>query len=83
MKEVEEKNFQLEHLQQGFRDLEQTDPAFENLFEDIDLYSKKLGTTPQKQNETISKIRSSRLLPKLKTEETDSLCVAENHYPLK
>lgn len=56
IKEIDEKTFQLESLQQGFRDLEQSDPAFENLFEDIDLYSKKLGPTPQKQNETISKI---------------------------
>ena len=56
MKEVKAKTFQLESLQQGFRDLEQSDPAFENLFEDIDLYSKKLGPTPQKQNETISNI---------------------------
>ena len=35
-------------MQQGFRDLEQSDPAYENLFEDIDLYSKKLGQPPQK-----------------------------------
>ena len=56
IKEIKNKSFQLEDLQQGFRDLEQSDPAYENLFEDIDLYSKKLGQTPQKQNETISKI---------------------------
>ena len=29
---------------------------FENLFEDIDLYAKKLGNTPQKQNKTISEV---------------------------
>lgn len=56
MKDVHAKRFQLESLQQGLRDLEQSDSAFENLFEDIDLYSKKLGTTAQKQNETISEI---------------------------
>lgn len=46
--------FQLEQLAQGFRDIEQSNEIFENLFEDIDLYSKKLGNTLQKQNQTIS-----------------------------
>lgn len=49
-------NFQLESLAQGFRNIEQSNPIFNNLFEDIDLYSKKLGPTPQKQNESISKV---------------------------
>ncbi|MDD3810644.1 MAG: type I restriction-modification system subunit M [Erysipelotrichaceae bacterium] len=48
--------FQLESLAQGFRNIEQANETFENLFEDIDLYSKKLGATPQKQNATISAI---------------------------
>lgn len=48
--------FQLESLSQGFRNMEQEDDTFENLFEDIDLYSKKLGATPQKQNATISDV---------------------------
>lgn len=48
--------FQLEALAQGFRNIEQSDELFENLFEDIDLYSKKLGATPQKQNQTISAV---------------------------
>lgn len=56
IKEIKNKSFQLEDLQQGFRDLEQSDPVYENLFEDIDFYSKKLGQSPQRQNETISKI---------------------------
>ncbi|BAG07745.1 putative type I site-specific deoxyribonuclease [Finegoldia magna ATCC 29328] len=43
-------------MQQGFRDLEQSDPAYENLFEDIYLYSKKIRPAPQRQNEIISKI---------------------------
>lgn len=47
VKEIKNKRFQLEDLQQGFRDLEQSDLAYENLFEDIDLYSKKLGQTPK------------------------------------
>ncbi len=48
--------FQLESLAQGFRNIEQANETFENLFEDIDLYSKKLGPTPQKQNATIAAI---------------------------
>lgn len=48
--------FQLEDLAQGFRDVEQSSDLFENLFEDIDLYSKKLGATAQKQNQTISAV---------------------------
>lgn len=51
---VNDGTFQLEDLAQGFRNIEQADELFENLFEDIDLYSKKLGATPQKQNQTIS-----------------------------
>lgn len=48
--------FQLEDLAQGFRNIEQSSELFENLFEDVDLYSRKLGTTPQKQNQTISAV---------------------------
>lgn len=48
--------FQLEDLAQGFRNIEQSSELFENLFEDVDLYSKRLGATPQKQNQTISAV---------------------------
>ncbi|MDG0933614.1 HsdM family class I SAM-dependent methyltransferase, partial [Bacillus paranthracis] len=48
--------FQLEDLAQGFRNIEQSSEIFENLFEDVDLYSKKLGSTPQKQNQTIAEV---------------------------
>lgn len=53
---VNENSFQLENLAQGFRDIEQSDDLYENLFEDIDLYSKKLGATPQKQNQTVAAV---------------------------
>lgn len=56
VKRINEGTFQLEELVQGFRNIEQEDELFENLFEDIDLYSKKLGATPQKQNQTISSV---------------------------
>lgn len=48
--------FQLEDLAQGFRNIEQSNELYENLFEDVDLYSKKLGASIQKQNQTISEV---------------------------
>lgn len=54
--QINSNTFQLEHLAQGFRNIEQSDELFENLFEDIDLYSKKLGATPQKQNQTVAAV---------------------------
>lgn len=56
MEEINNHTFQREHLQQGLRDIEQSSNVFEDLFEDIDLNSKKLGATPQKQNDTISQV---------------------------
>lgn len=53
---IHDGSFQLEDLVQGFRDIEQSSEVFENLFEDIDLYSKKLGVSPQKQNKTIADV---------------------------
>ena len=53
---IDEKKFQLEDLAQGFRNIEQSSETFENLFEDIDLYAKKLGSIPQKQNKSISDV---------------------------
>ena len=53
---VNEGTFQLEDLAQGFRDIEQCDELYENLFEDIDLYSKKLGATPQKANSVVGAV---------------------------
>lgn len=56
VQDIHEGTFQLETLAQSFRDIEQSNEKFENLFEDIDLYAKKLGNTPQKQNKTISEV---------------------------
>lgn len=56
VKEIQKGRFQLEDLAQGFRNIEQSSELFENLFEDVDLYSKKLGSTPQKQNQTIAAV---------------------------
>lgn len=56
VEDIANNRFQLENLAQGFRDVEQSSEVFENLFEDVDLYSKKLGANQQKQNQTISEV---------------------------
>lgn len=56
LKEIDSKEFELDHLAQGFSEIEQASPSFQNLFEDVDLYSKRLGSSLQKQNDTISKV---------------------------
>lgn len=56
MQSIYKGKFQLEDLAQGFRNIEQSSELFENLFEDVDLYSRKLGATPQKQNQVISDV---------------------------
>lgn len=56
VKDMHKGSFQLEDLAQGFRNIEQSSEIFENLFEDVDLYSKKLGATPQKQNQSIAEV---------------------------
>lgn len=54
--DVQEHTFQLEKLAQAFSDVERSSTIFSGLFDDIDLYSKKLGQTLQKQNDTISAV---------------------------
>lgn len=44
---VNKGKFQLEDLAQGFREIEQSSEIFENLFEDVDLYSKKIRAKQQ------------------------------------
>jgi len=56
VQDIHKGKFQLENLAQAFRNIEQSSEIFENLFEDIDLYSKKLGATPQKQNQMIADV---------------------------
>ena len=57
VKAIKDKSFQLEDLNQAFRDLEQSNaPLLQNLFDDVDLHSTKLGSTPQKRNEVIAAV---------------------------
>ena len=56
IKEIEEGTFQLDDLGQAFNDIERSDRDFNGLFEDIDLYSNKLGKAPQEKNKRISNV---------------------------
>lgn len=46
--------FQRENLQKAFNAIEDSDPLFANLFDDVDLYSNRLGTGDTKQGTTVS-----------------------------
>lgn len=56
MKNIISGEFDLSDLQAGFQQVETSNELFVDLFEDIDLYSKKLGNNPNKQNKTISEM---------------------------
>ena len=57
MDEVRAQTFQLEHLDQAFRDIEQSNAElFGHLFDGVDLHSTKLGPTPQKRNALIADV---------------------------
>jgi type I restriction enzyme M protein len=49
-------SFNRESLQTVFNNIEQSDPLFAGLFDDIDLYSNRLGTGDQKQSDTIANL---------------------------
>lgn len=48
--------FYREDLKRAFNEIQQSDKLFENLFADVDLYSNRLGTTEQKQSQTVSEL---------------------------
>ncbi|MDU1315817.1 type I restriction-modification system subunit M [Anaerococcus hydrogenalis] len=56
IKQIEEGAFQLDDLGQAFNEIERADKDFNGLFEDIDLYSNKLGKLPQEKNKRISNV---------------------------
>lgn len=58
--EIRTQKFQLEHLNQAFTDLEQSNSELlGHLFDDVDLHSTKLGPTPQKRNELIAGVMTA------------------------
>ena len=53
---VASNKFQREQLQEAFNIIEQSDPMFEGIFADVDLYSTRLGNVDTKQSQTISEL---------------------------
>lgn len=49
-------SFQRETLQKAFNEIEQADPLYAGLFQNVDLYSNNLGPNAQKQSSTISEL---------------------------
>lgn len=50
---IGKQSFKREDLAESFKEIESCDKMYEGLFSDMDLYSAKLGTTEQKQSQTI------------------------------
>lgn len=54
---IKKEEFQLEQLNQAFRDLEQSNSdLLSHLFDDVDVHSTKLGSDPQKRNTMIAEV---------------------------
>lgn len=56
MNDVRNNCFKREKLQAAFNRVQESDPLFEGLFADVDLYSNRLGTGGQKQSATIAEL---------------------------
>lgn len=55
--QINDRTFMLKDLQQAFREIEiAKDGVYEGLFEDFDLNSKNLGTTPDKRNDMVASV---------------------------
>ena len=53
---AEGNEFQREDLQRGFNEIQESDPIFDKLFADVDLYSPRLGTGDLKQSQTVAEL---------------------------
>ena len=53
-KKANNSEFKREELQKAFNNIENSDPLFANLFDDVDLYSNRLGQGDTKQGTTVS-----------------------------
>lgn len=53
---AEKNSFTREELKEAFNDIETSDKLFENLFQDVDLYSNRLGNGDTKQGATIAEL---------------------------
>lgn len=59
MKKVNDHTFQNIDLANAFKEIEGNSDTFEGLFDDVDLYSRRLGNNAQKQTDTISQVLSA------------------------
>lgn len=59
MEHVNDHSFQIVNLGDAFKEIEGTNETFEGLFDDVDLFSRRLGNNAQKQADTISAVLSS------------------------
>ena len=56
MEHVNDHSFQIVNLADAFKEIEGTNEIFEGLFDDVDLFSRRLGSNAQKQADTISSV---------------------------
>ena len=56
MEHVNDHSFQIVNLADAFKEIEGTNEIFEGLFDDVDLFSRRLGNNAQKQADTISAV---------------------------
>ena len=56
MEHVNDHSFQIVNLADAFKEIEGTNETFEGLFDDVDLFSRRLGNNAQKQADTISAV---------------------------
>lgn len=56
VKEINEGTFQLDNLKQAFNDIERSDENFAGIFDDVDLYSNRLGKSLQDKNKRIANV---------------------------
>ncbi len=59
MEHVNDHSFQIVNLANAFKEIEGTNDIFEGLFDDVDLFSRRLGNNAQKQADTISAVLSA------------------------
>lgn len=56
LQRIHANEFQLEELNSAFKEIERSDERLLGLFEDFDIYSTKLGSTPAKRNQMVSSV---------------------------
>lgn len=56
IKEINEGTFQLDNLKQAFNDIERSAENFAGLYDDVDLYSNRLGKSLQDKNKRIANV---------------------------